>query len=255
MVELNSLTPSQEIRIRLNLPSPDAKGSARITGGLPPASTPPGRRSDLSQLRRRQISHDIHHELGTIMMLASMLSTSAEIDENSRRQARLIVGETRWLDQLHLAYEAAIEQGSDVSAPGPDTTRLDLVAAEVVEAARLSTMTKISWTFQESTARIERLAFWRGLRNLVDNAARAAGPDGQVKVMITNANGWVTTQVDDDGPGFGAIPAGRASLGLGIVQQMVASVGGQLEIERGALGGSCVRILLPAAPADWTSDQ
>jgi len=186
------------------------------------------------------------------MLLASLLSTSADLDQNARHQAGLIVGETRWLDQLHLAYEAAVERDPEEWTPTPDTTRLDLVAAEVVEAASLSTMTKINLRCEVSTARIERLAFWRVLRNLVDNATRAAGAEGRVRVEITTSDGWVVTQVDDDGPGFGAIPAGRASLGLGIVQDMVASMGGQLEIQRGALGGSCVRIQLPAAPTEGT---
>jgi signal transduction histidine kinase len=60
-------------------------------------------------------------------------------------------------------------------------------------------------------------------------------------------DGWTVVQVDDDGPGFGAGAPGVSSLGLGIAQDLADAAGGDLEICRGALGGCCVRLRLPAA--------
>ncbi|OLE21848.1 MAG: hypothetical protein AUG44_26380 [Actinobacteria bacterium 13_1_20CM_3_71_11] len=86
---------------------------------------------------------------------------------------------------------------------------------------------------------------------MIGNAVRAAGPQGTVDVRVSAETGWAVAQVDDDGPGFGEIPPGFGSLGLGIVQDMVAGWGGELEIRRGVLGGCCVRLRQPvAAPGD-----
>ncbi|HEU4421104.1 MAG TPA: hypothetical protein VFR67_01030, partial [Pilimelia sp.] len=41
---------------------------------------------------RRQISHDIYHELSTIMLLASLLGSAPELDPGSRERARQILG-------------------------------------------------------------------------------------------------------------------------------------------------------------------
>jgi signal transduction histidine kinase len=252
---LSSRTPSQELRIRLtgssvHLNTPDGPVAAPPPVRRPP-DPPPAPRTDLSRLRRRQISHDIHHELGTIMLLASLVSTAGDVGESSRHRARLILGETRWLDQLQLAYEAAVEQETDSWPAPPPTTRLDLVATEVVEAVRMATMTKIRVRCDDSTARIDRLTFWRAFRNVVDNAVRAAGPDGHVTVEISERDGWVVTQVDDDGPGFGAVRSGSDSLGLGIVRGFAAAWGGHLEIRRGELGGCCVRLRMRAAACGY----
>jgi signal transduction histidine kinase len=196
---------------------------------------------------RRQISHDIRHELSTIMLLASMLSSAADIGPESRDRARHILGETRWLDRLHRAYDESLSADEEPGLPVPAPIRLDAFAAEVVETTRLSTFTRINFFAKEAWAHVDQLAFWRALRNLVGNAVRAAGSDGAVEVSVYHLAGWAVAQVDDDGPGFGAIPAGTASLGMGIVQDLAAAWGGELEIRRGVLGGCCVRLRLPAA--------
>jgi signal transduction histidine kinase len=196
---------------------------------------------------RRQISHDIYHELSTIMLLASLLGSAPELDPDTRERARQILGETRWLHQLHRAYEDSVSSTYRRRPAVAEPVRLDLLAGEVVGAMQLSTLTRLGFSAAEAWARVDRLAFWRTLRNLVGNAVRAAGIDGHVEVRITAVEGWVVAEVDDDGPGFGAVPAGRASLGLGIAQELATAWGGELEIARGVLGGCCVRLRLPAS--------
>jgi signal transduction histidine kinase len=113
---------------------------------------------------------------------------------------------------------------------------------------RLATMGTITISTIPVCARVSRLGLWRALRNVLDNAVRAAGADGMVGVDIAVEDGWVVIQVDDDGPGFGAAGGGRSSLGLHIVQEFVGAVGGQFEISRGLMGGCCVRLQIPEAP-------
>ena len=180
------------------------------------------------------------------MLLATLLMDAPELEPDSRRRARLILGETRWLEQLHRAYETA-EVGTPLQPERIAIVRVDEVVAEVVEAMRLATLGTITVTTEAVHARVSRLALWRALRNVMDNAVRASGADGTVGVGVCAEDGWATIQVDDDGPGFGAGDAGRNSLGLHIVQDFVGSSGGQFEIRRGFMGGCCVRLQIPEA--------
>ncbi|UWP85489.1 sensor histidine kinase [Dactylosporangium fulvum] len=205
--------------------------------------------AERNRLRRRQLSHDIHHELGTIMLLASLLSTAPDAGEESRKRARQILGEARWLDQLQRAYEEHVPDVDDHDEPATtQPIRLDLMAQEVVDAMRLCTVTEISLTSSEAWALADRLAVWRALRNVLDNALRAAGANGRVEVRVFGHEGWSVAEVDDNGPGFGAIEPGLASLGLRIVQDVATAWAGQLEYRRSSLGGCCVRLRLPAVP-------
>jgi signal transduction histidine kinase len=87
---------------------------------------------------------------------------------------------------------------------------------------------------------------------LLDNACRYAGPDGQVRVMVTLAGSRVTLTVEDSGPG---IPAGQrprlfdrfsraaeqgsgTGLGLAIGDSVVRSSGGHWEVGDSPLGGA-----------------
>lgn len=195
---------------------------------------------------RRQINHDIHHELSTITLLASLLSSAEDIGPDSRQRARQIVDETHWLSQLFRAFEDSESEQAPPGPAAPEPTRLDVIAAEVVAAVGLSTSTRVRVAASEAWARVDRLAFWRALRNLVDNAVRAAGPPGDVEVGVATVGSWAVAQVDDSGPGFGAVPAGRASLGLGIAGDLAKASGGELAIGSSVLGGCRVLIRLPA---------
>lgn len=249
---MQEVTKVDELRTGGDQPEcEDGSGAARtllddawqsIEETLMSPTDPPPVRSGAA--RRRQISHDIHHQLGAISLLAALLSNARDVGPDSRARAELIVQELRWLDQLHQAYEDA--QPADGGWSGPDGIRLDLIAGEVAAAAGLSRTTRIELRAEELAARVEPLAYWRALRNLVQNAVRAAGPSGTVAVRLAGEAGWAVTDVEDDGPGFGALPPGPRSLGLGIVQDLAIASGGRLELRRSNLGGGGVRLRLPA---------
>ena len=195
---------------------------------------------------RRQVGHDIRHELSTILMLASVLSASEDVGPESRLRARHILSETRWLDELIRAYDAGrAGPGSNESPPIP--VRIDTIAAEVIGPIQLSSSSQVRLLAEEAWAHVDRLAFWRALRNVVGNAIEAAGPDGHVAVRVCVSGAFAIVEVDDDGPGFIAGQRTRTSMGLRIVEDVVASWGGDLEIGGGSLGGCGIRLRLRAA--------
>jgi signal transduction histidine kinase len=95
--------------------------------------------------------------------------------------------------------------------------------------------------------------------NLLDNAVRAAGDEGSVRVDAWAASESYFVRVGDSGPGispeaaerifepfFTTRPAGEGTgLGLAIARQVVHQAGGDIELERSALGGAAFVVRIP----------
>jgi len=200
-------------------------------------------------LSRRRLRHDIYHELATVMMLASAIEAADDVGPESRARVQQLIGETRWLGLLVRQLEdEALESGRQ-SIP-TELVRVDSLVAEIATASQLSTWTQVSFVGETAFAHTDRLALWRAVRNMIDNACRAAGSSGRVTARVSVESGWSVVEIDDDGPGFGkGARRGLASLGFGIIHDFVAEYGGSMELRQGELGGACVRIQLPTAAA------
>jgi signal transduction histidine kinase len=192
---------------------------------------------------RRQVAHDIRHELGTIMMLASALMTSKDMGHDSRMRVQQLLGEAHWLDELIRAYDTTPADGRRC----PEPVRLDELTMDIVRSIELSGAALITMEADPVSARVDRLALWRAVRNVVCNAFGAAGSDGTLAVRVASIDGVAVIEVDDDGPGFDPAKATPASLGLKIVAEFLESCGGSVEIGQSSLGGCRVRLLLPEA--------
>lgn len=213
------------------------------------------REPEPDDVRRRRLRHDIKHELATIRLLASLLGTADDIGGSSRVRATQLLRETHWLGELLQAYEDAQADPTALPwSPPAERLRVDVLAGEVVAALRLSHPTRVQFVPAETWTCANRLALWRALRNVLENAFRAAGPQGRVRVRVAAEGASAVVQIDDDGPGLGAGPAGLASLGLSIVRDILAEHGGSLAMATSDLGGGRVRLLLPAVPAPDPGD-
>jgi len=191
------------------------------------------------------IRHDIQHELATIRLLAEVIAASTDVGAESRRRLEQLGSEADWLTELISAYyEAQRRSGPDDWRPPADSVRVDRLVAEVLGALRMTSGSRVRFVGVPATVWTNRLTLWRSLRNLLDNAFRAAGQ--QVEVTVAMEADSVIVSVDDDGPGFGHGPKGIGSLGLGIVQDFAVANGGRVEIARSGLGGCCVRLVLPS---------
>jgi signal transduction histidine kinase len=91
----------------------------------------------------------------------------------------------------------------------------------------------------------EQALFRRAVGNLLDNACRAAGPDGTVTVRVSLDADEAKVEVADDGAGFGDIPSGTGH-GLQVVAAAVRACRGRLEISSGPGVGTTIRLCVPA---------
>jgi two-component system nitrogen regulation sensor histidine kinase NtrY len=117
--------------------------------------------------------------------------------------------------------------------------------------------------FQSTTSaapvRLDEKLLARALRNLLENAVRANGDQGEVEVRVGTDDGAVTIEVSDRGPGVRAEDMPRifepyfsthdtgTGLGLPIARRIVEMHGGTIAAVNRADGGLSVRITLPLA--------
>jgi signal transduction histidine kinase len=188
----------------------------------------------------QQLCHDIRQEMAVVHALVEILM--AEIDANGPAK--------KWLDHLrdqslHMAdmLRAVVERGR---------TEIDLSAfvADVVADVRLRAGTVIRVEAEPARAVVDRSLLRRALVNLLDNAVRAAGPNGVVEVRVRPRSADVLIDVEDTGPGFGRANPGLAALGLRVVHECVGEHGGELELSSGKLGGALARMRIPR-PSEW----
>jgi len=199
---------------------------------------------DVGALAVRGLLHDLAHEMVTLSYLVEAARGDPALPTTSGARLELVALElSRVLDII--AHGMSDEQASgaadavDVRALADQVTQLARVAHEASVAVLPGPTVKIP---------VSPAVLWRVLYNVVDNAARAAGPDGRVEVAIRQDRKTVI-EVTDDGPGFGNGPAGLASLGLRVAESLLKSCGGTLEVSAPSTGaGTRVRILLPARP-------
>lgn len=98
------------------------------------------------------------------------------------------------------------------------------------------------------------------LGNLVRNAAEAAGPGGQIDVLVLAGDERLTIDVADDGPGVAPADVARIfdrgvsskaaagrGVGLDLVRRIARARGGSVTVGRSASGGARFAVELPQA--------
>lgn len=200
-----------------------------------------GRRlSDARDMRAlRGLLHDIGHEIITLSYLVEAVRGDTALPEDSGYRLELLAME---LDRLTEIIRDGLSRGTG-NPPGPVPVR-DLAAqlTRLAQAAYPAEVTLLPGP--DATAEVSPVLLWRVLSNLVDNAVRAAGPQGRVTVAVYQ-EGTAVVEVADDGPGFGSAPKGEASLGLDVVVSLLEASGGSLDVQERSTGGTLVRMTLP----------
>lgn len=182
----------------------------------------------------RALCHDLRQPLAAILLLAGSRSG----DVSHRLDA--ILDQAQWLSDM---VEGVI---GDAASDGPVTVDVADLAYRCVERARPTAQCWIGFVGTDRTMAVAApVALSRALGCVLDNAVRAAGPGGQVKVEVTGSETGIVTRVIDDGPGLGKIPTNN-SLGLTITRALVLACGGAFELKPGPAGGVVAQIVLPA---------
>jgi signal transduction histidine kinase len=232
----------------------------------------PGRRrtDDRDTRALRGLLHDLGHEMTTLSYLVEAVRGDVCLADDSSYRLELLSLEMARL--LEIIREGLAGPGT--GSAGPVGVRE--VVTQLARLGQLAYPAEVSLLpGPEVTALVNPVLLWRVLANLVENAARAAGPDGRVTLAIRhesghlggqagqpgegapasgpgpagNPAGQAVIEVSDDGPGFGAGPPGAASIGLEVVSSLLESAGGTLVVESGPGRGTTARVTLPAGVA------
>jgi signal transduction histidine kinase len=196
----------------------------------------------------RGLLHDLGHQMTTLSYLVEAVRGDVDLPEDAGFRLELLSLEmTRLLDVI--AHE--IPGREDAAAVGEISLRS--LAGQVTQLAQVAHEAAVTLRpGPEVKVRASPVLLWRILTNVLDNAARAAGPGGRVELtvaMLAQPPPRALLEVLDNGPGFGHGPPGAASLGLGVVTSLLESCGGSMEVEAPPGGGALVRLVIPGEPA------
>jgi signal transduction histidine kinase len=215
--------------------------------------------TDASQpLVLRTLVHDLRQPVMAIGLLVELLGDIEDLTDDVKAHVQQLGLESRWIADLLSISDSdgqtgSVEQsptaGVQVSRPYPGRCDASSAARAAVRSAKSSYRGVVLLSAPApAVVTGHQTALRRAISNLVENAMRAAGPRGNVRVDVDRDHeGGVQVVVEDDGPGFGRVQMGNR-LGLTVVAQAVISSGGTLEIGASELGG--VRVVLHLKEAD-----
>jgi signal transduction histidine kinase len=189
-----------------------------------------------------ELVHDLRQPVAAISALVMAAETVDGIPQEVLHRLHQIQEESRRISSyIRQSLEGAI-------APKPlDAGELALGVADTIEIAGAGTVKIVA--DPDAVVVADEAALRRVLANLLDNALRAAGPEGTVLVGVQNRGPWVCFDVHDSGPGFGEGPRGSYGLGLQIAERLASVHGGEITMLRSHLGGTLARLQLPAPAA------
>ncbi len=216
-------------------------------------------RIDELRAAERERVADLSHRLRTPL-------TALRLDAEASGDPELVAG----VDRLEAAVSELIHSARRPLRPGLVAESCDLAAVARDRAAHWSALAEDdgrAWTFEVQPDRAARVRLSsRDAEAAVDaliGNVFAHTPEGSgYAVALRRHDGTVELAVDDAGPGIpdpdaalarGVTRAGSTGLGLDIARRSAEAAGGSLAIERSALGGARVRLLLPIDGADGAS--
>jgi signal transduction histidine kinase len=180
----------------------------------------------------RALCHDLRQPLAAILLLSD--SGNGDVD----RKMEVITDQARWLSQL---VDTVLTDAATDTVRPVDVAEL---AALAVHRAQPTAGCDISLDVEDAVQAWARpVALGRAVSCVLDNAIRAAGPGGHVRVAVEGEPECVHLTITDDGPGLGKI-ASRTSLGLTTTRAMVAACDGTFDLRAGATGGAEADICL-----------
>jgi K+-sensing histidine kinase KdpD len=196
----------------------------------------------------RETFHDVRQPVATMMVLAAAALAEEGLPAAAQHRLKQIIEQAEWLsDMIHDCLPTQQREGPyEAGKPRRDLTDMVQVVGEVIEAECLTWPGDMKLVAPDGPVwcMVDPVLLRRAVSNVLDNAARAAGPTGTVCVEIQRCDDAVMLAVEDNGPGFGEIPNG-AGLGLTAVARNVIKHGGRIEYSCGVRGGARVSLWFP----------
>lgn len=206
------------------------------------------------------IAHEVRTPLGILRSSAQMLRRETGISAESRELLGFIESET---DRLNRLVSAML----DSARPRPVSHRaVDInglvhkcVAMLSGQAEARQVAVTVHAAASDPVVQCDDEQMTQVMLNLLMNALQVLGQGGRIEVSTHDAGDSLRIDIADDGPGIGPDDRskvfeafffqreGGIGLGLAIVQQIVASHGGDIQVMDSPLGGALFRILLPRA--------
>ena len=230
------------------------------------------RRAQQAEERTRAFLADAAHELrtpiaGVQAAAETMLHHDDQLDRDERQHLQaLLVREAERAGALisDLLAAARLDAGIDLDL-APISLRT-LVHSELDRVRLLHPEATVTMSGPEVIARADAAKVNSILRNVIDNAMRAAGPQGELHVVVREHDQYATAEFWDSGPGVPpsererifqrlvrldhgrAGDAGGSGLGLAIARGYARAHGGDLTCEEPHGVGAMFRLVLPLEP-------
>ena len=179
---------------------------------------------------RSRIARDLHDSVTQTLFTASMIAEATpRIWDRDSAMARQNLDKLSLLTRGALAEMRSllVELRSGVLADQPLEQLIDTLA----EAARVRSNAAVTVYVNSNGEPPPRIvmAFYRVTQEVLNNAAKHAEAT-QIKISLTYAIDGATLHIDDDGRGFDPRMVANDHLGLRIMAERAATIGGDLEI-------------------------
>jgi len=211
---------------------------------------------DTQRLMLATVSHDLRTPLARLRMRLSELE--------AHPAARSAVDDVRQMDELIEGLLALFRPPASAAAGTPGRIDAFALVQAIVDDLPAGDA-RVTLTGTSAATPCPPAAFRRMVENLVENAIRHGGGQGEVEVDVATGPAGVSVTVMDRGPGLSAeqlASAGtpflrwagvdadrgrRAGLGLGlyITRALAERESGRLELAARAGGGLCATLHLP----------
>ncbi|MCU0314267.1 MAG: histidine kinase [Solirubrobacteraceae bacterium] len=195
---------------------------------------------------RRRIERDLHDGAQQrLIALRMKLGAAGQLVERDADRARAMLDELGGDVDAALAEVRALAHGetpAELAELGLDGA-LARVVREAPIPAQLTTA-----GLRRHPAAVESAVYF-ACREALQNAAKHAGAQAAVEIVVRDEGGSLSFTVSDDGHGFVTGQPGGAGAGLGNLRDRLSALGGAIDVESSPGGGTRVSGTIPLDPA------
>ena len=214
----------------------------RLAGHLARPASRDGSLTSRASRRVAEICHDMRQPMATIRYLVE----NALHDHPSSSMGRYVSGINAQLDYMTDLTERLLGEFVVAREAVEVHALLQAVVATAQGEAARSSVRLTMVVREQMIVWADEVSLRRAIINLVENAIRAAGPAGQIRISSSSRPGMVAICVEDSGPGLNGAVNPRPALGLLITEQVARVHGGRIEAAVSSrLGGAAFWLLLP----------